>query len=79
MQQSNRLTGVSILQSRLLLLLLCCTLGGCGAYGEPLFLAKMYNANDPCQRTPMPDWCGASKGRVTIYNTQGQAQGYIKK
>jgi hypothetical protein len=42
------------------------TLTGCGTYGEPLLLAQMFDRNDPCQRSPMPQWCGASAG-VTVY------------
>lgn len=73
---------------RFLLSITCCLLGGCGAYGEPLLLARIYDNNDPCQRqnirgsTPqeraanMPVFCGASGNRQYIYSTpQNQAVG----
>ena len=69
----------------LLLSLTCCILGGCGTYGEPLLLARMYNSADPCQRSPQPSFCGAGgAGRTTIYATPnnnpiGAPIGYTKK
>lgn len=54
---------------------------GCAAIGH------MYDLNDDCQVRPElgrpqgykpPDWCGASQGRKTIYNRQGQPMGWIK-
>ncbi len=32
-----------------LLMIIACILGGCGTYGEPLLLARMYDSQDPCQ------------------------------
>ena len=73
-----------------LLSITCCVLGGCGTYGEPLFLARMYDASDPCQLqnipganidekiARMPRFCGASGGRTYIYTNSGQRNGYIK-
>jgi hypothetical protein len=40
------------------------TLTGCGAYGEPLLLARMFDSNDPCQRNPSISFCGAASGPV---------------
>jgi hypothetical protein len=58
-------------------------LTGCGTYGEPLLLARMYDAQDPCQFKnnggKIPSWCGASAGRTTIYSNKGAPLGYIKK
>lgn len=63
-------------------------LTACGAYGEPIFLARMYDANDPCQvknnNYKFPEWCGAgSRGRTTVYATPtgspiGAPVGYTK-
>jgi len=69
---------------KILLALMILTLSGCGTYGEPLFLARMYDASDPCQRAQKPQWCGAASGRTTIYATPnnnpiGAPVGYIKK
>jgi hypothetical protein len=69
----------------LLLSLTACILGGCGTYGEPLFLARMYDSADHCQRFPQPSYCGAgTRGRTTIYATPtnnpiGAPIGYTKK
>ena len=69
----------------LLLSLTCCILGGCGTYGEPLILARMFDSADQCQRFPQPNYCGAgSAGRTTIYATPnnnpiGAPVGYTKK
>ena len=50
-------------------------------------IAGFYDRQDPCQNRPelnrplgyqTPAWCGASKGRTTIYNQQGQAIGFIR-
>lgn len=47
----------------------------------------MYDQQDPCQiraelgRAPgykMPNWCGASDGRTTIYDARGNRIGSIK-
>jgi hypothetical protein len=59
-------------------------LSGCGTYGEPLFLAKMYDSADRCQRNPHIHYCGASGSRTVIYATPngapvGTAVGYVKK
>lgn len=37
-------------------------LTGCGAYGEPLLLAKMFDEADPCQKNPYLHFCGAASG-----------------
>ena len=71
-----------------LLTLTSCILTGCGAYGEPLLLARIYDNNDPCQpqnirgatakerAANMPSFCGASSNRQYIYTTpQNQAVG----
>lgn len=57
-------------------------LSGCAT--PPQWLANHYNSLDPCQRDPMPNWCGATTNRVTIYSTPNQQplgyqSGYIKK
>jgi len=64
--------------------LLVVSLSGCGTYGEPLFLARMYDSADTCQRNPHTHFCGASKGRTVIYATPngapvGNPIGYVKK
>lgn len=71
-----------------LLTITCCILGGCGTYGEPLFLAAIYDNNDPCQRQnwvngQQPRYCGAGSSRTYIYTTPHQApigtqSGYLK-
>lgn len=61
-------------------------LTGCGTLGQAV--ADMYNSADHCQLKNnggrVPSYCGASAGRVTVYETQhGQPLGtpryYIKK
>ncbi|CAB4153437.1 hypothetical protein UFOVP623_40 [uncultured Caudovirales phage] len=47
-------------------------------------VAKHYDDRDPCQSQnvkpgeSMPEFCGASRGRTTIYNQYGKTVGYIK-
>jgi hypothetical protein len=66
-------------------LALAVTLTGCGTYGEPLILARMYDSADHCQRFPQPSYCGAgTRSRTTIYATPtnnpiGAPVGYTKK
>ena len=70
-------------------LALALTLTGCGTYGEPLLLARMFDAADGCQLKnnggKYPSYCGAGgAGRTTIYATPtnnpiGAAVGYTKK
>lgn len=60
----------------LLALLTSLTLTGCGTYGEPLLLANIFDANDPCQRASMPSWCGAGQG-VTITTLDYRTGRYI--
>ena len=85
MTPSKRPAGAGLSFYRLLLIgLLGVTLTGCGTYGEPLFLARMYDAADPCQQNPYQSFCGASSGRTYIYTTPhwnaiGNQTGYIKK
>lgn len=64
-------------------------LTGCGTYGEPLILARMFDSADPCQLRNnggnYPSYCGrGSAGRTTIYATPtnnpiGAEVGYTKK
>lgn len=55
-----------------------------GCAKPPAWVAEMYDRNDPCQRVELagtdqyPRWCGGSGKRITIYNTQNRAIGYIK-
>jgi len=48
--------------------LLAVSMTGCGTYGEPLWLARIADANDPCQTQnrsaayQRPSFCGASAG-----------------
>jgi predicted small lipoprotein YifL len=70
--------------NKILLLMLSLTLTGCGTYGEPLLLARMYDSADPCQRATKPTFCGAASGQTVIYATPNSAPlgapvGYIKK
>lgn len=74
------------------LLVLVLLLTGCAT--PPQWLANTYDRNDPCQTGQfseaerlrlgravgyqMPSWCGASSGRVYIYNNGNVQQGYIK-
>lgn len=67
-------------------------LTGCAT--PPQWLANHYDRNDACQTGQfsqaerlrlgrpvgyqMPSWCGASSGRVYIYNNANVQQGYIK-
>lgn len=50
----------------LLALAVTLVLTGCGAYGEPLWLARIADAQDPCQRPNKPSFCGAASGK-TVY------------
>lgn len=56
-------------------------LSGCG------HIANFYDRQDPCQDRPelrrppgyrTPTWCGASQGRIQIYDQRNQPIGYIK-
>jgi hypothetical protein len=72
-----------------LMVVISLALAGCGTYGEPLLLARMFDAQDPCQRQNnggrYPSFCGAgSSGRTVIYATPTNAPigapiGYTKK
>ena len=67
---------------RFLILLSINLLTACGHQplaGKMAWFGDYWDAQDPCQRSPMPDFCGSGSGRTVIYNTQGQAVGYIKK
>ena len=61
---------------KILIVALTLSLTGCGTYGEPLLLARMFDRNDPCQREPSPQWCGASAG-VTVYQRNYYTGGII--
>lgn len=50
----------------LLALLATLAVTGCGTYGEPLLLAKMFDSADPCQKNPYISYCGAAQG-PTVY------------
>lgn len=66
----------------LLLSLVVINLTACGHQplaGKMAWFGDYWDAQDPCQRSPMPDFCGASSGRTVIYNTQGYPVGFIKK
>ena len=67
------------------ILILSVLMTGCGTYGEPLFLSRMYDSADPCQaqnhKGKPPEWCGASSRSNTVYRTVNgvsQPVGYIK-
>lgn len=57
---------------KLIIVVLAVLTSACGTYGEPLWLARMYDSRDPCQLqnvrgntmeekfANMPSWCGAS-------------------
>jgi hypothetical protein len=53
---------------RILIILVTLAISGCGAYGEPLLLARMADRADPCQRplNQKPTWCGASDGVYSV-------------
>ena len=73
---------------RSLILVTILLLTGCGTYGEPLLLARMFDSADPCQLRNnagnYPSFCGAGqRGRTTIYATPtgnpiGAPVGYTK-
>ena len=71
----------------LLTVLVITQLTACGTYGEPLFLAAMFDNADQCQQKnwhrnggQAPSYCGASANRTYIYQGQvGPAVGYVKK
>jgi hypothetical protein len=63
-------------------------LTGCGTYGEPLLLAKMFDSADKCQLKNnggnYPSYCGAGSARTVIYSTPnnnpvGAAIGYTSE
>jgi hypothetical protein len=67
---------------KLLILLSISLLSACGHQplaGKLSFVGDYWDAQDPCQRSPMPDFCGSGSGRTVIYSTSGQPLGYIKK
>jgi hypothetical protein len=55
----------------ILVSMLALTLVGCGTYGEPLILARLYDSQDPCQakNSPgsLPSWCGRGQPRAWVY------------
>jgi hypothetical protein len=56
-------------------------LSGCGTYGMPLILAKIYDGADPCQQQHKPSFCGAGSHANTIYSTRNGVSlpvGYVK-
>lgn len=68
--------------NKLWLILIVSNLVGCGHQplaGKMAWFGDYWDAQDPCQRSPMPDFCGASSGRTVIYNNSGQAVGYIRR
>ena len=75
---------------KILLLASTLALTGCGTYGEPLILSKLYTYQDPCITTKysgttpeqrasqMPSYCGgSSRGAGYIYDRNGVWQGRI--
>lgn len=74
--------------AKILVIITACILTGCGTYGEPLLLARMFDSADPCQLKNnggnYPSFCGAGgRGRTTIYSTPtgnpiGAPVGYTK-
>lgn len=55
----------------LAMILAALVLTGCGTYGEPLLLSRIYDRADPCQSQnavdgKTPNWCGAS-GNQNLY------------
>lgn len=66
-----------IMALRILILFLAVTLAGCSQ--PPKWLAHHYNSQDPCQRTPAPNWCKTTQTYPGIYNTQGRRTGEIRK
>ena len=75
---------------KLINILAVLALTGCGTYGEPLFLAQMYDRNDGCQQQNWhryggraPTWCGAgSQGQEIRVQAPGhmntQTGGWIR-
>jgi hypothetical protein len=58
---------------KLLLLALALTLTGCGQYGEPIWLAQMYDSRDPCQSR---NW-RENGGHMDLTNVpRGKQSGY---
>jgi starvation-inducible outer membrane lipoprotein len=60
-----------------LILILALTLVGCAT--PPKWLAAHYNNQDPCQRDPYLQYCGASNGRAIIYDINNARIGHIQK
>lgn len=50
----------------------------------PQWISNYYNSQDPCQsvgrapNTAPPSWCGASRSRTNIYNSNGNFIGYTR-
>jgi len=53
---------------KLLVMVLALGLSGCAAY---------FDAQDPCQRAPLPSWCGA--GMTTTYIINGKPYTVTKR
>jgi hypothetical protein len=49
---------------KIVILAVTALLTGCGTYGEPLLLARLYDNADRCQQNPYLSWCGAGSGKV---------------
>lgn len=56
---------------------------GCGTYGEPLLLSRMYDRADPCQSKNWPNgieprFCGGQSGWSRDVYVNGQYRGTVK-
>ena len=65
------------------LILATLALTGCGTYGEPLLLARMYDNADVCQTRNWPNgveprFCGGAPGKSRSVYVNGQYVGTVK-
>ena len=68
-----------------LLIATCCILGGCGQYGEPIWLAQLYDRQDPCQSRNWKengghmDLSGVERGELSGYPHFCGAGGNVRR
>jgi hypothetical protein len=65
--------------TRGILIMLCVLSTACGSAGEPLLLAQWFDAQDPCQTVPVPDFCHVTltdRGVITRTQSDNSARTY---
>lgn len=60
----------------MVLILISVVLTACAT--PPQWVSDYFNAQDPCQKTQTPGYCGAGNNRIWVYNTNNQRAGYIR-